>query len=174
MSRKPKAPSAAPGRRRVAILPETTVASAEYVGRFGMPRRWDALDGHRMIGFRSSAIGGVLPLEFMANGVRRTVALPFVLSVNGADTYRAAALQGLGLIQVPRYSVEQDLADGSLVECLPDSPPAPTSVYVLYPRSRQLSLRVRVFIDWVAKEYASHIGPVATADIARSSHLLAP
>lgn len=35
--------------RRVAILPETTVASAEYVGRFGMPRRWDALDGHRMI-----------------------------------------------------------------------------------------------------------------------------
>jgi DNA-binding transcriptional LysR family regulator len=41
------------------------------------------------------------------------------------------------------------------VECLPDTPPSPTSVYVLYPRSRQLSLRVRVFIDWVAKEYAS-------------------
>src|SRR5271170_3403068 len=69
---------------------------------------------------------------------------------------------------------EVRLADGSLVECLPDTPPAPTSVFVLYPRSRQLSLRVRVFIDWVAKEYASHIRPVATADIARSSHLLAP
>jgi DNA-binding transcriptional LysR family regulator len=165
--------------RRIAILPEATVASAEYVDRFGMPRRWDALDGHRMIGFRSSATGGVLPLEFMANGVRRTVALPSALSVNGADTYKAAALQGLGLIQVPRYSVEQELADGTLVECLPDTPPSPTSpdtppsptsVYVLYPRSRQLSLRVRVFVDWVAKEYASHIGPVATADIARSSH----
>ena len=64
--------------RRVAILPETTVASAEYVGRFGMPRRWDALDGHRMIGFHSSATGGVLPLEFMVNGVRKTVALPGV------------------------------------------------------------------------------------------------
>jgi DNA-binding transcriptional LysR family regulator len=81
-------------------------------------------------------------------------------------------LQGLGLIQVPRYSVEQDLVDGTLVECLPDTRPSPTSVYVLYPRSRQLSLRVRVFIDWVAEEYAGHIGPVATADIARSSHLL--
>jgi DNA-binding transcriptional LysR family regulator len=57
---------------------------------------------------------------------------------------------------------------------LPDTPPSPTSVYVLYPRSRQLSLRVRVFIDWVANEYASHVGSVATADIARSSHLLAP
>jgi DNA-binding transcriptional LysR family regulator len=82
-------------------------------------------------------------------------------------------LHGLGLIQVPRYSVEQDLADGTLVECLPDTPPSPTSVYVLYPRSRQLSLRVRVFIDWVTEEYAGHIGPMATADIACSSHLLA-
>ena len=83
-------------------------------------------------------------------------------------------MQSLGLIQVPRYSVEQDLADGTLVECLPDTPPSPTSVYALYPRSRQLSLRVRVFIDWVAREYASHIGPVATADIAGSWHALAP
>jgi DNA-binding transcriptional LysR family regulator len=160
--------------RRIAILPETTVASAEYVGRFGMPRQWDTLDGHRMIGFRSSATGGVLPLEFMVNGVRRAVALPCVLSVNGADTYRAAALHGLGLIQVPRYSVEEDLADGTLVECLPDTPPSPTSVYVLYPHSRQLSLRVRVFIDWVAKEYTSHTGQVAAADVAGPSNLLAP
>jgi DNA-binding transcriptional LysR family regulator len=144
--------------RRVAILPEATVASAEYVSRFGMPGRWDALDGHRMIGFRSSATGGVLPLEFMVQGVRRTVALPCVLSVNSADTYLAAALRGLGLIQVPRYAVEQDLAAGMLVECLPDTPPSPTSVHVLYPRSRQLNVRVRVFIDWVAKEYASHAG----------------
>jgi DNA-binding transcriptional LysR family regulator len=160
--------------RRIATMPEATVASAGYIERFGMPRRWDALDGHRMIGFRSSATGGVLPLEFMDNGVRRTVALRSVLAVNGADTYKAAALQGLGLIQVPRYSVEEDLASGALVECLPDTPPSPTSVYVLYPRSRQLSLRVRVFIDWVAGEYARHAGPVATADPARSSHSLAP
>ena len=75
---------------------------------------------------------------------------------------------------MPRYSVEQDLAAGTLVECLADTPPSPTPVYVLYPRSRQLSVRVRVFIDWVANEYASHVGSVATADIARSSHLLAP
>jgi len=154
--------------RRIATLPEATVASAGYIERFGMPRRWDALDGHRMIGFRSSATGGVLPLEFMENGVRRTVALPSVLSVNGADTYKAAALRGLGLIQLPRYSVEQDLDSGALVECLPDSPPSPTSVYALYPRNRQLSLRVRVFIDWVAREYARHAGPLATADPARS------
>jgi DNA-binding transcriptional LysR family regulator len=151
--------------RRVANLPEVTVASAEYVARFGVPRRWDALDGHLMVGFHSSATGGVLPLEFMVNGVRRTVTPPSILSVSGADTYQAAALEGLGLIQVPRYSVEQDLIDGVLVECLPDTPPSSTSVYVLYPRSRQLSLRVRVFIDWLTKQYANHgVGPRANSD----------
>jgi DNA-binding transcriptional LysR family regulator len=101
----------------------------------------------------------------MVKGARRTVALPSILSVNGADTYRAAALEGLGLIQVPRNSVEQDLKAGVLVECLPDTPPSSTSVYVLYPRSRQLSLRVRVFIDWIAKQYSNRgVGPRANSD----------
>jgi DNA-binding transcriptional LysR family regulator len=154
--------------RRIALLPEVTVASACYVARFGIPQRWDMLDGHRMVGFRSSATGGVLPLEFMVNGMRRTVTLPSILTVNGANTYQAAALQGLGLIQVPRYSVEQNLIDGALVECLPETPPSSTPVYVLYPRNRQLSLRVRVFIDWVAKEYARHLGPAGTTNPADS------
>jgi DNA-binding transcriptional LysR family regulator len=154
--------------RRIAWLPEATVTSADYAARFGIPQRWDKLDGHRMIGFRSSATGGILPLEFLVNGVRRTVTLPSILTVNGADTYRAAAVQGLGLIQVPRYSVEQDIADGALVECLPETPPSSTPVYVLYPRNRQLSLRVRVFIDWVVKEYACHLGPSAITGAADS------
>lgn len=149
--------------RRIAVLPEVTVASAAYVARAGLPRRWDALDGHLMVGFHSSAIGGVLPLEFMVDGVRRTVTLPNRLTVNGAETYQAAARQGLGLIQVPRYAVEAGLADGTLVECLPETPPSATSVYVLYPRSRQLSLRVRVFIDWVVALYAQHLRPGAPA-----------
>jgi DNA-binding transcriptional LysR family regulator len=150
------------------------LASADYVARFGLPRRWDALDGHRMIGFRSSATGNVLPLEFMVEGVRKTAMLPASLSVNGADTYEAACRQGLGLIQVPRYSVEAEIANGALIECLADTPPSPTPVTVLYPRSRQLSLRVRIFIDWVAKEYARWAPPertAATRALARHSRL---
>jgi DNA-binding transcriptional LysR family regulator len=144
--------------RRIASLSEVTVASPSYLERFGVPKRWDMLLGHRMIGFRSSATGGVLPLEFMVKGVRKAVTLPSILTVNGADTYQAAALEGLGLIQIPRYSAERNLLDGTLVECLVDTPPSSTPVYVIYTRSRQLSLRVRIFIDWVANEYGKHIG----------------
>src|SRR5262249_12351974 len=139
--------------RRIALLEEVTAASPGYIAHHGEPQSWDRLEGHRMIGFRSSATGGVLPLEFMVDGERKTVMLPMQLSVNGADSYRAAAVQGLGLIQVPRYALEKDLARGTLVEVLKMTPPSPTPTSILYPRNRQLSPRVRVFIDWALEEF---------------------
>lgn len=141
--------------RRIALLQEVTIASPAYLERHGTPKAWNALQGHCMVGFRSSATGSVLPLEFVVDGKARTVMLPARLSVDGADTYRAAALHHHGLIQVPRYAIEDRLADGSLVEVLPETPPSPTPVHLLYPRNRQLSLRVRVFIDWVVMAFAA-------------------
>jgi DNA-binding transcriptional LysR family regulator len=141
--------------RRLALLPEVTVAAPAYIARSGRPERWDALDGHRMIGWRSSATGTVLPLEFMVEKERKTVTLPMTLSVNGAESYRAAARLGLGLIQVPRYALAEDFAQGMLVPVLEDTPPAPTPISLLYPQGRQLSPRVRAFIDWVEKIFAS-------------------
>lgn len=141
--------------RRLALLEEVTVASPGYIARCGLPECWNALQGHRMVGFRSSATGGVLPLEFVEDGICHTVLLPMSLTVNGAETYNAAARHGLGLIQVPRYTVAEDLAAGRLIEVLPQTPPTPTPVYVIYPKNRQLSPRVRVFIDWLAREYAA-------------------
>ena len=145
--------------RRIALLREVTVASPDYLARHGTPKHWNALQGHRMVGFHSSATGGVLPLEFMVDGQLKTVLLPARLSVDGGGTYRSAALHGHGLIQVPRYAVERDLADGSLLEVLPETPPSPTPVHVLYTRNRQLSLRVRVFIDWVANVFDAGVAP---------------
>lgn len=139
--------------RKVASLPQVTVTSKAYYAKFGMPTSWDALQGHFMVGFRSSKTGGVLPLEFVIDRTTKFVTLPTTLSVNGADTYSEAARQGLGLVQVPRYGIETDLTNGNLVECLSDTPPAPMPMYAMYPRSRQLSLRVRVFIEWAAKRY---------------------
>jgi DNA-binding transcriptional LysR family regulator len=57
------------------------------------------------------------------------------------------------VIQVPRYHIESDLESGTLVTVLPDYPPSPTPVSLLYPRNRQLSPRVRVFIDWLVRAF---------------------
>ena len=139
--------------RRVALLEEVTCAAPAYIERFGMPESVDSMDGHRMVGFRSSATGGLLPLEFTVADALLTIELPATVSVNGAESFVAAAKLGLGLIQVPRYHIEDDLRRGTLVPVLPGNPPSPTPVSLLYPRSRQLSPRIRVFIDWLAREF---------------------
>ncbi|MBN8949364.1 MULTISPECIES: LysR family transcriptional regulator [unclassified Rhizobium] len=140
--------------RRVAMLEEVTLAAPAYVERFGMPAHPDRLDGHRMVGFRSSATGGLLPLEFQIDGAIREITLPATISVNAAESYFAAAKLGLGLIQVPRYHAEDALRSGDLLHILQKYPPTRTPVSMLYPRSRQLSPRVRVFIDWLVKVFA--------------------
>ena len=141
--------------RRVALLEEVTCVSPAYIARFGLPKSIDDLGGHQMVGFWSTAIGGLLPLEFTVDGTVRTVSLPSTVSVNGADTLAAAARLGLGIMQAPRYSLEEDLRQGTLVAVLPDNPPTRTPVSLLYPRSRQLSPRVRVFIDWLSREFVT-------------------
>jgi DNA-binding transcriptional LysR family regulator len=141
--------------RRVAVLAEITCAAPAYIERFGMPLDVSALANHRVVGFHSSAMRELLPLELIVDGAVRKVRLPATVAVNGAESLVAAARLGLGLIQVPRYHVESDLAQGTLVPVLPDFPPPPTPVSLLYSPNRQLSPRVRVFIDWLIRAFGS-------------------
>jgi DNA-binding transcriptional LysR family regulator len=79
--------------------------------------------------------------------------LPVSITVNSADNYAAMTKLGFGLAQVPRYRVAGELAAGALVEVLPQNPPTPSPVSLLYPRNRQLSPRVRVFLDWLTRAF---------------------
>ncbi len=136
--------------RRVARLQQVTCASPAYLERFGVPDTLSALAGHRAVNYVSSATGQPLPLEFTVGDEVRTVLLPGTVSVTGADVYAGAALAGLGLVQVPRYRVAEELASGQLREVLANAPVPDLPVSVLYPQSRQLSVRVRVFVQWIA------------------------
>jgi len=142
--------------RRVAMLTEVTCASPAYLARHGMPATLAELEGHVAVAFMSSATGAALPLEFTVEGALRNRILPATVTVAAAESYVAAARLGLGLIQVPHYHVAADLADGTLIEILEQHRPSSTPVSLLYPHRRQLSLRVRVFIDWLAREFAKH------------------
>src|SRR5260370_33521070 len=134
--------------RRVAMLDEITCAGPAYIDRIGQPASVDALGGHIMVGFHSSAAGTLLPLEFVGDGAVREVRLPAMVSINSAASLVAAARLGLGLIQVPRYHVADDLKRGTLVAVLPDCPPSPTRVYMLYPRIKQRAARGRLYTSW--------------------------
>lgn len=139
--------------RRVALLQQVTCASASYLAQFGEPRTLAELPGHRAVNYVSSATGQALPFEFTVGGEVKTLPLPGTVSVTGADVYAGAAIAGLGLVQVPRYRVADELASGQLREVLASTPPPPLPVSVLYPHNRQLSVRVRVFVQWLTEVF---------------------
>ncbi|UMZ12389.1 LysR family transcriptional regulator [Pseudomonas sp. MPFS] len=140
--------------RRVANLAQVTCASPAYLARHGEPRSLQDLPRHRVVNYVSRSAGGPFPFKFMVAGELHELTLDGALSVSGAQVYGAAALAGLGIIQCPRYHVADSLDRGLMREILVDTPPPPMPVSVVYPHNRQLSPRVRVFVDWLAQVFA--------------------
>jgi DNA-binding transcriptional LysR family regulator len=134
--------------RPIVRLHQLTCASPDYLARSGTPRQLDDLATHRAISF-ASGNGRYFPFEFEVAGQVREMQMPGELTVNNADAYVSACEAGFGLIQVPRYHVQQQLAEGRLVQVLSDYAVPLWPISAVYPPHRQLSPRVRVFIDWV-------------------------
>ena len=140
--------------RPLAVMRQVVCASPAYLDRCGTPLHPDDLARHQAVGFFASSGSVDYPFELYVDGALREYALGSWLSVNDAENYVVGALQGCGLVQLPRFHVEADLHAGRLVEVLANwkSPDLPLSA--LYPYRRQLSPRVRVFVDWLVALYA--------------------
>jgi DNA-binding transcriptional LysR family regulator len=139
--------------RQLAMLDHLTCATPAYLQQYGTPADIAGLAGHRMVGIRSITSGNVNPLSFTVGESTQTVTLAAALSVTGTESYLAAIRLGLGIAQVPRFHVAGDLASGALVQILHACPPPPVPVSLVYQRSRQLSPRVRVFMEWAARRF---------------------
>ncbi|MDE2427083.1 MAG: LysR family transcriptional regulator [Burkholderiales bacterium] len=143
--------------RQVASMTQITCASRQYLDRFGTPQSLQALANHRAVNYFSSMTGRNLDFEFVVDGQLSYVTMQSTVAVNDADAYVASCEAGYGLVQVPRYHVQAQLASGALCEVLAACRPPPLSVSVLYPHHRQLSPRVRVFVDWIAQLMAQQV-----------------
>ncbi len=81
-----------------------------------------------------------------------TVPLNTNFTTNNSDMMVEACLQGLGVAQLPIFSVASYLKSGKLVRVLPEYETYPErGIYAVFPQNRHLSTRVRLFIDWLAK-----------------------
>lgn len=139
--------------RQVALLEQVTVASPEYLAKHGVPKTLDDLAAHYAVDYVSSATGRAMCMDFQVGKEVVEHHLKSKVSVSGTEMYTCAALAGLGLVQVPRYRIEAELADKQLVIVLPEYPPLPIPVSVVYPQSRNLSPRVRVFAQWLGQRF---------------------
>ncbi|MCF5693388.1 LysR family transcriptional regulator [Pseudomonas sp. PA-1-2A] len=137
--------------RPLAMMEQLTLASPAYLERMGTPTCLEQLAGHQMVEYVSSASGKRFGLEFLLGSELRTINLPKVVAVNSSAGYFAACEAGYGLIQAPRYHALRQLAEGTLVQVLPDVAVPKMALTALYPPHRQLSQRVRVFVDWLVQ-----------------------
>lgn len=137
--------------RPLAMMEQLTLASPAYLERMGTPTCLEQLAGHQMVEYVSSASGKRFGLEFLLGSELHPINLPKVVAVNSSAGYFAACEAGYGLIQAPRYHALRQLAEGALVQVLPDVAVPKMALTALYPPHRQLSQRVRVFVDWLVQ-----------------------
>ena len=137
--------------RPLVQMDQVTCASPAYLLAHGVPQSFDDLSGHQVVEYFSSVSGKRYGLEFQVGDQVRLPDLPKRLAVNSAEGYLAACVAGYGLVQTPHYHVAQLLREGRLQEVLSDCLPPRLALTALYPQHRQLSPRVRVFVDWLVE-----------------------
>lgn len=129
------------------------VASPEYIAAHGEPKTPDDLVDHDCIRFLNPESGREIDeWTFWENGVQRKARISSKLVLNDGEVIIAAALGGLGIACGQGYMFESHLDDGRLKPLLARwSGPSPP-VIALYQHSKELSLRVRTFVDFLASE----------------------
>jgi DNA-binding transcriptional LysR family regulator len=78
-----------------------------------------------------------------------------VLALNAMATLRLAALQGVGVVQLPTTVVREDVLEGRLVDVLPQWAPRTAIIHAVFPSRRGLLPSVRAFLDFLALEYSA-------------------
>lgn len=70
------------------------------------------------------------------------------LSVNNTEAYIAAAIAGLGIIQLPYYDVQDKIEQGTLVEVLSAYTAQSLPLNILYPNRSYIPKRLEIFMEW--------------------------
>lgn len=126
------------------------VASPAYLRRRAAPRSPDDLQQHGCLGLRLPDSGRILPWTFSAEGKANSdVAIRPSMTFDHPLGTLAAALSDAGIAQLLDFTVDDDLRSGRLVEVLADFRPAPQVISAVYPGNRNLSAKVRTFLDFL-------------------------
>ena len=132
------------------------VAAPSYLTRARAPRALDDLSHHACLQFVLPSTGQPVPWLFR-NGDDD-------VEIHTPNSYRCAedylgpvtlARHGAGLLQTYRYIVEDDLAQGRLLELLPELGGRSRPFSIIYPNRQHTALRLRSFIDFLTEELSS-------------------
>jgi len=129
-------------------FPLVVVGSPGYLRRRKRPERIDDLRGHACLRMRRSN-GSIAPWPFVDGNktVEAIVAGPLV--AHDYPTLLGAAVQGVGLAQLPAPLARALIAEGRLQALLTPFAVATPGVFLYYPDRRQVLPKLRAFIEHV-------------------------
>ncbi len=132
-------------------------ASPDYLARFGYPETLEDLSGHAVVHYAVNLGTRPQGFEVYRDNATQWIKTGGILTVNSTETYHAACLAGLGIIQAPRIGVREALRTRKLVEILPQYRAQPMPVSLIYPHRRNLSRRVHLFMEWLTDVMKAYV-----------------
>ena len=136
--------------RRLAEIPMVFCAAPGYLVRRGRPKTPADLHLHDCLIYTGSA----KPHQWTAcdgNGKRIAVAVDGGLHTNDDHTLRRAAIDGGGIVRMPRLFLRDAIARGALEQIWPDAAAPSVTLAVVYPTRRELPAKVRAFVDFLVE-----------------------
>jgi DNA-binding transcriptional LysR family regulator len=132
-------------------FPLVVVGSPDYLARHGRPERVDELRHHDCLRMRRSN-GAVAPWPFVDGNKATEAIVSGPLIAHDYPTLLGAAIQGVGLAQMPGPLARAPIADGRLHALLTPFAVTTPGVFLYHPGSRQVLPKLRVFIEHVKRQ----------------------
>ncbi|MGA9915322.1 MAG: LysR family transcriptional regulator [Paraburkholderia sp.] len=124
------------------------VGSPDYFAAHDQPVETDDLRQHACLRWRRSS-GALASWSFNVNGQAIEIAVSGPLIASDFPTMLGAAIEGLGLAQLPEPMVAEGLRTARLLHVLEAYAPVIPGVFLCYPSRRQILPKLRAFIDHV-------------------------
>lgn len=141
--------------RRIAELDYLTCAASAYLKARGQPAHPSELAQHDIVGYFSSLTGRPFALHFTRAGESIELPAGSAVAVNESTAHMTTLLAGLGIGQTFGFMARPFIAAGKLTPVLSDWQRERHPIYLIYPSSRHLSAKLRVFADWAAAVFAA-------------------
>jgi DNA-binding transcriptional LysR family regulator len=135
--------------KRLASRKSYVCASPDYVAKYGTPHWIDELKNHNCL------LGSLDYWRFYANKKMINLRVDGNLQFNSGVALVAAAIKGIGLVQLPEYYVKQYLDNQQLVSVLDHVRIPDEVVWAVYPHNRQLSPKIKYLIDYIVENISS-------------------
>lgn len=132
--------------RRLGPFRFLLVAAPAYLAARGTPQQPADLAQHACLRYQFATSGKIEDWKLQGLPER----LPTALVCNNMEAMRGAAIAGMGIAWMPDFLAHDALARGDLVQVLATQPREQGQFSALWPSSRQLSPKVRAFVDFAA------------------------